>query len=236
MNMTTPEESAPKFPKPLKAAGAWRAENRRFPGTNKPSQRIAIITTCLLAAAPSPQSQEPRAVPVRGTERTVPGTTAPLERGILPRTDEHFSVAKVEERIPTIRETSSAAVKSSDRIWAAVILASNNDKASPPPAELNCLTKSVQKYFGYKQVELVGTAAKAIGDSTEHWLVPSQEFWVNVKSVREPKGTYLLNIQIFHDERSFLGTRVRVGPNSPLLIRGPACSDGQLVIAIQVLP
>ena len=125
-----------------------------------------------------------------------------------------------------------------DKIWSAVVLATNPPTPKDPPPELREFTARLKRVFGYSQFELIGAAAEKIDEQNESWLVPSQSFWLSVKARRamakEARGGYLLNLQLFHDKRPLLETEAKLAPGSPLFIRGPEYGHGQLIIVLQV--
>ena len=59
---------------------------------------------------------------------------------------------------------------------------------------------------------------------------------MSVRSKREAEGMYLLDLNIFHGRRQVAETQAKLAADSPLLIRGPMCARGQLVIALQIVP
>lgn len=124
-----------------------------------------------------------------------------------------------------------------DRIWTALLLANS----APSPADdgaddLRGLKSKAGRAFGYPHVDSIAMATKTIDEKLERWLVPSQHFWMCVKSKRVEEGSYLLNVALFHDRRPVMEANVKLGPKSPLFIRGPMHARGQLIIALQVLP
>ena len=127
-----------------------------------------------------------------------------------------------------------------DRIWCAVVIASNSSNPKPPPAELKRFAARMQRVFGYNQFELFGSATKTIDDSVERWLVPSQNFWLCVKSKqtrqRDVARGYDLDLQLFHDKRRLVETDVTLAFESPVFIRGPLHASGQILIVLQILP
>jgi hypothetical protein len=122
-----------------------------------------------------------------------------------------------------------------ERLWAALVLATQAEHPSNPPAELAHVIGKVEKVFGYNQVEILGTSSKRLEEQGEHWLVPSQHFWLCVKAKRAPENKYNLQISMIHDKRTILETEATVSADCPLLIRGPLHARGQLIIALQVL-
>jgi len=101
--------------------------------------------------------------------------------------------------------------------------------------ELAPFAPKLSKCFGYDQFEILGSAVKAIDEQTERWLVPTPNFWVGAKSVRDGAG-YRLNLEFFHDKRRILETNARLGPNSPLFVRGPMHARGQLIVVFEIKP
>jgi hypothetical protein len=119
-----------------------------------------------------------------------------------------------------------------------VVLATNPAKSDPAPPELRPFAAKLKRVFGYDQFKIIGSAAQKIDEQTENWLVPSQSFWLGVKTrravSREAQGGYLVNLQLFQDQRPLLETEAKLAPGSPLFIRGPQYGDGQIIIVLQV--
>lgn len=122
-----------------------------------------------------------------------------------------------------------------DRIWSALVLATNVPKPKEPSPELARFSGKIKKFFGYNQVELVGSATKTVATNSERWLVPSQNFWLSVKTKQALAKGYLLDVTLYHDERCLVTAEAKLAPGSPLLIRGPMHARGQLIIVLQVL-
>lgn len=125
-----------------------------------------------------------------------------------------------------------------DKIWSAVVLATNPSSPKDPPPELREFAPRLKRVFGYSQFQLIGAASEKIDEKHESWLVPSQSFWLSAKARRavskEARGGYLLNLQLFQDKRPLLETEAKLAPGSPLFIRGPQYGQGQLIIVLQV--
>ena len=133
-----------------------------------------------------------------------------------------------------VREKASA----QDKIWSGLVYATNVADPKEPPAELQEFAGRLKRVFGYNQFQLTGSAANAIDADGESWLVPSKSFYLSVKarraSSKEARGGYLLNLQLFQDQRPLVDTEAKLAPGSPLFIRGPQCGKGQLIIVLQV--
>jgi hypothetical protein len=130
------------------------------------------------------------------------------------------------------------AVHADDKVWSAVLLASNIEKGKQPkqpPTEIAPYAAKLSKVFGYKQFEILGSATKAIDGQNERWLVPSQNFWVGALANREGEG-YRLKLEFFHDKRRIVETEAMLGAQSPLFIRGPMHARGQLIVVFEIKP
>ena len=125
-----------------------------------------------------------------------------------------------------------------DRIWCAVVIASEAEKPKPAPTELKRFAPRMQRVFGYNQFELFGSATKTIDDEVERWLVPSQNFWLCVKSKpsrqREVARAYDVDLELYHDKRRLVETEVTLAFDSPVFIRGPLHARGQILIVLQI--
>ncbi|MES2568847.1 MAG: hypothetical protein V4710_02190 [Verrucomicrobiota bacterium] len=133
-----------------------------------------------------------------------------------------------------------AAGRAEDKIWSAVIVASNRSNPREAPQQLLPVFNRLKRVFGYNQFEILGSTTTAIDDQVERWLVPTERFWLNVKarraSAKEARGGYLLNLQLFQDKRQLVETEAKLAPESPLFIRGPLHASGQILIVLQVQP
>ena len=125
-----------------------------------------------------------------------------------------------------------------EKVWSAVVLASNAQAGARPVEivpELAPFVAKLSKFFGYDQFEVLGSATKIMDEKNERWLVPTQNFWVCAKTTREG-GKYRLNMEFFHDKRRLLETEAMLGPRSPLFIRGPMHARGQIIVVFEVKP
>ena len=153
------------------------------------------------------------------------------------------TLAAESDPVPAEKSASEAptprAVAGTDKIWSAVILATNSATPKDAPPELAEFAPRLKRIFGYTQYEIIGATTETIDEKSESWLVPSRNFWLQVKSHRlaskDARGTYLLNLQFFQDNRPILETEAKLAPGSPLFIRGPQYGAGQVIIVLQVL-
>lgn len=160
---------------------------------------------------------------------------APVDLGTAP-----VAVSASPEKAPPLAVLSrgNATPRSQDRIWSGLVLATNAPIPRDPPAQLLEFVPRLKRVFGYNQFQLAGSASNLIDDDGENWLVPSKSFSLSVRARRatskEARGGYLLNLQLFHEQRPLVDTEAKLAPGSPLFIRGPACGAGHLIIVLQV--
>lgn len=160
---------------------------------------------------------------------------APVDLGAAPK-----AASASPEKTPPLAVLSRGTPppRSQDRIWSGLVLATNAPTPRDPPAQLVEFVPRLKRVFGYNQFQLAGSASNLIDDDAENWLVPSKSFSLSVRARRatskEARGGYLLNLQLFHEQRPLVDTEAKLAPGSPLFIRGPACGAGHLIIVLQV--
>ncbi len=138
----------------------------------------------------------------------------------------------------TVPVKATAPLPAANKIWSGLVVATNVATPKAPPAELREFAPRMKRVFGYNQFEIAGSAEQEIGERSESWLVPSKAFKVGIKARRalskEAQGGYLLNIQLFQEDRPLVDTEAKLAPGSPLFIRGPQYGKGHLIIVLQV--
>ena len=127
-----------------------------------------------------------------------------------------------------------------DKIWSAVLLASNAEHPKDPPAPLRPVAERIKRVIGYNQLEILGSSIEELDERAQKWLLPTERFFLKVKArrcnARKARGGYLVNLQLFHDKRELVETEAMLAPDSPLFIRGPLHARGQILIVLQVQP
>ena len=131
-----------------------------------------------------------------------------------------------------------ASAQAEDKIWTAVVLATNAASPKETPKELRDSLPKLKRIFGYNQFEVIGSASDKIEDGSELRLMPTQSFWLQAKARRatskEARGGYLLSLQLFNEKRQLVDTETKLAPGSPLFIRGPEYGKGQIVFALMI--
>jgi len=131
-----------------------------------------------------------------------------------------------------------SAADAGDKIWSAVLLATNASNPKPAPAELKPIAARLQRVFGYNQFEIVGRDTAAIDDDAKFSLTPTKTFWLNLQARRasspDARGGYLLNLLLYQNDRALVDTVAVIAPQSPLFFRGPMSARGQVIVVLQV--
>lgn len=119
-------------------------------------------------------------------------------------------------------------------IWSALVCATNEEHPKEAPPELRKFESKLKNVFGYNQFELVGQHTERMDDPAERWLIPSKDFSLHVTSQTAAGNGYVLKLEMFQEARPLAKFEARLGPQSPLFIRGPLYGRGQLIIVLLV--
>jgi|GEM_PF-5003608 len=121
-----------------------------------------------------------------------------------------------------------------DRIWTALLLASNNRQHPTAPDEISDFAERMRHVFGYNSFKLLGESTKEMSDSASRWLIPGRDFSVRITSTKKDGDRYVLEIELYKRKRLLVDSSAELGPKSPLFIRAPMSKDGQLIVMLQV--
>ena len=129
--------------------------------------------------------------------------------------------------------TALPAAAEETKIWSALVLATNAKAPKAPPAELAPFAGKL-RVFGYNQFEIIGSHTEKVDDESNSWLLPSDDFFLGVKSQKGGNGEQLLDLKFYQNKRLLVETKARLGPRSPLFIRGPQYGQGRLIVVLLV--
>ncbi len=128
----------------------------------------------------------------------------------------------------------AAAQAGGDRIWSALVLATNEKPPRPVPEKLEDFAPTIQKVFGYKTLYLMGDKKRDLVSGTEEWLVPSREFFFRVQVLAQEATFYRLRIELYREKKLLVSTEAKLARDAPLYIRGPQWGGGQLIFLLEV--
>jgi len=92
----------------------------------------------------------------------------------------------------------------------------------------------------FRHYRLLGSDTKDLFRSYENWaepVKPSDEIMVRFEAQSEPTpGRALLDLELWLGRKKIVKTDIRLSPDKPLWVRGPAWRHGHLIIAVSLLP
>ncbi len=128
----------------------------------------------------------------------------------------------------------SALAQGTGTVWSGLVMANNVPEPTPIPTELNRLEETLKQLFGYNQFQVIGQSRKTLTGGSEDWMASSKYFSLRVDSKSTSKSSYLLNLQLFQEQKLLLETDAKLSKSSPLVIKGPQVGDGLLVLLLVV--
>lgn len=129
---------------------------------------------------------------------------------------------------------SVAGARDVETVWSGLVMANNVPEPTPIPEELTGLEGTLKQLFGYNQYQVIGQSRKTLKTGGEEWLASSKYFSLHIDSKASTNSSYLLNLQLFQEQKLLLETDAKLSKRSPLVIRGPQVGDGQLVLLLVV--
>lgn len=113
-------------------------------------------------------------------------------------------------------------------------MATNVAKPADAPEELEPYLSKLSSIFGYNQFAIVSEESEIVGDEGRQWKLVSKFITVRIKPLESDGEGHKLALSMEQDKQTLLEMKTRVGVGSPLLIRGPMCGSGQLIILLEV--
>jgi len=119
-------------------------------------------------------------------------------------------------------------------VWSGLIIAQNEEHPKPMPPELASFEETLKELFGYNQFDVIGQSRKTLTTGQEDWLATSKYFALRVDARGADDAGYDLNLQLYQEKELLLETNTKLGPSSPLVIKGPQVGGGQLLLVLLV--
>lgn len=127
-----------------------------------------------------------------------------------------------------------SATGAAETVWSGLVMANNAPQPTAAPKELTKIEAKLKELFGYNQFQVIGQTTQTLTDGNEGWEATSKYFSLHVNSKGEQKAGYLLNLQLFQEQKLLLETEAKLSKRSPLVIKGPIVGDGQLLLLVLV--
>jgi hypothetical protein len=129
-----------------------------------------------------------------------------------------------------------AQARAGEKIWGALLVATNEETAPPVPARLDAFSQRLSSVFGYSRFRLVGESTHEVDNDPESWFIIGDDFLARSTVVPTEKGAYQLGLEIYFHKKKIAESVARLGKGSPLFVRGPLYGRGQLILVVMVLP
>ena len=119
-------------------------------------------------------------------------------------------------------------------MWSGLVIAENVAQPQAVPPELTRIERSLKKFFGYNQFQVIGQSQKTLKTGQEDWLATSKFFGLHVDAQGESKAGYVLNLKLYKEKELLLETDAKLSKRSPLVIKGPQVGSGQLLLVLVI--
>src|SRR5882762_6275045 len=125
-------------------------------------------------------------------------------------------------------------LRGAQTVWSGLVIAENVAQPQPVPPELTRIERSLKKFFGYNQFQVIGQSQKTLKTGQEDWLATSKFFALHVDARGETEAGYVLNLKLFKEKELLLETDAKLSKRSPLVIKGPQVGSGQLLLVLVI--
>jgi len=100
--------------------------------------------------------------------------------------------------------TGATSLYGAENVWSGLVIAENVAKPQPIPPELTRIERSLKKFFGYNQFQVIGQSQKALKTGQEDWLATSKFFGLHVDAQGETDAGYVLNLKLYKEKELLL--------------------------------
>src|SRR5215216_2074164 len=125
-------------------------------------------------------------------------------------------------------------LNAAETVWSGLVIAENVPQPQPVPSELTGIERSLKRFFGYNQFQVIGHSEKVLKTGQEDWLAMSKFFGLHVDAQGETEAGYVLNLKLYKQKELLLETDAKLSKRSPLVIKGPQVGSGQLLLVLVV--
>jgi len=124
--------------------------------------------------------------------------------------------------------------RADDKIWAALVLGTNERPPKPVPKELAAYAPGLRTIFGVNSLYLLGSKKREIVKGSEEWIVPTKVVFLKVRCLDRGAASYTVQLDLYLKKRLVVTSKVRLARGAPLYIRGPQWGRGRLVFILEV--
>ncbi|MFY8216275.1 MAG: hypothetical protein ACOVMP_06705 [Chthoniobacterales bacterium] len=128
----------------------------------------------------------------------------------------------------------SGSLRAQDRIWSALVLATNEKPAKLIPDSLKPFAEELKEVFGYNSFYLLGEKRQRVKEGDSEWILPSKEVFLHLTALNKEVATYEVSLDLYDRKKLTLTSRVKLARGAPLYIRGPQWGNGQLIYILEI--
>jgi len=125
-------------------------------------------------------------------------------------------------------------LRAQDRIWSALVLATNEKPAKPIPDSLKPFAAELKEVFGYNSFYVLGEKRQRVKEGDSEWILPSKEVFLHLTALNKEVSNYEVSLDLYDRKKLTLTSRVKLARGAPLYIRGPQWGNGQLIYILEI--
>jgi hypothetical protein len=128
----------------------------------------------------------------------------------------------------------ASVVQSEPKIWSCVVYGKAGEGNIEP--SLNPYTNDMQRIFGYRHYEIIGSQWSENSPDQPNWLKPTKEFVLKLTPLKTtPKGSqFYLKLYQNQKREVLLKSRLCMPHSKPLYIAGPAYGKGKIIFILEM--
>ena len=112
--------------------------------------------------------------------------------------------------------------QAAETVWSGLVIAENVAAARTDSAGIDRIERTLKKFFGYNQFQVIGQSRKDAQDRPGRLACYEQIFRLHVDAQGETEAGYVLNLKLYKEKELLLETDTKLSKRSPLVIKGPA--------------
>ncbi|MFV0415826.1 MAG: hypothetical protein ACK5NG_05610 [Chthoniobacterales bacterium] len=120
-----------------------------------------------------------------------------------------------------------------DRIWAAVVVATQKESANPSK-HLQPYLPTIQKAFGYAHAHIRDEENKKLEPGKTYWLKPGDGFAFKVICEQRESADYLAKVEAYEGQRLIFNADTKLARGEPIFIRGPKWGQERILLLLAV--
>ncbi|MBX7157688.1 MAG: hypothetical protein K1X66_04800 [Verrucomicrobiae bacterium] len=128
----------------------------------------------------------------------------------------------------------SSLSQAQSKIWSCVVYGKMGE--GNVESALTPYTNEMQRIFGYRHYEIIGSQWTDRALDQPNWLKPTKEFILKLSPVSTASNNSQFYLKLYQDQKRevLLKSRLRMSPATPLYIAGPAYGKGKIIFILEM--